>query len=41
MIEKLKKLKMKVDDVINLQIFSKEPYKFGRGIFDAIKEGNQ
>ena len=36
---KLKKLKMSVDDVVNQQIFSKEPYRFGKEIFNSVKEG--
>ena len=39
-IAKLKKMKITVDDIFRYDIFEKTPYKFGKEIFDAIKEGN-
>ena len=39
--EKLRKLKMNVDDVIKYQLFSKEPYRFGKDIFTAVKNGEE
>lgn len=32
---------MTPEDVIRIGLFSKEPYKFGKEIFDQIKEGNR
>lgn len=39
-IAQLKKMKITVDDIFRYDIFEKTPYKFGKEIFDAIKEGN-
>ena len=39
--DKLRKLKMNVDDVIANNVFSKDPYKFGKDIFTAVKNGEE
>lgn len=40
-IDKLKKCKLTIKDVFEQEIFSNEPYRFGRNIFEAVKTGEQ
>lgn len=39
-VNKMKKLKITMQDIIQKDLFSKQPYKFGSEIFVATKEGN-
>lgn len=36
----MKKMKITTSEIFTKELFSKEPYRFGKEIFTAVKEGN-